>query len=196
MDELKQRIEDEKPHIIAITEVNNEICKLNPEMIIYNIPKFQIFSKNVPENGRGILIYTHNSLNNMVEVATKSPFQEALFLSISVNKAEKLLVIWIYRSNSGAESKNGQLNELIKEIGNMNFAHKLIMGDFNYKHIDWEFLCTTKSEASPEFKFLDTLIYTYMFQHVKEPTRYRENSRRNEEPSILDLIITDEVNRI
>ena len=74
IDELKQRIDDEKPHIIAITEVNNKVCKLNPEMIIYNIPEFQIFSKNVPENGRGILIYTHSSLKNVVEVTTKSTF--------------------------------------------------------------------------------------------------------------------------
>ena len=44
------------------------------------------------------------------------------------------------------------------------------------------------SETSEEFLFVKTLCDAYLFQHVLKPTRIR----MSQEPSILDLIITNE----
>lgn len=44
------------------------------------------------------------------------------------------------------------------------------------------------SENSLQFKFVETLKGLFLFQHVKEPSRYRHGN----EPSILDLVITNE----
>ena len=63
------------------------------------------------------------------------------------------------------------------------------MGDFNYKGIVWENWSTPgMSETSEEFLFVETLCDVYLFQHVLKPTRIR----MSQEPSILDLIITNE----
>ena len=77
---------------------------------------------------------------------------------------------------------------LIKEINTMKQSHKLIVGDFNYKHIEWDTWFTPKNENSDEQLFLDCIQDVYWYQHVQSPTRYREG----EEPSLLDLVFTNE----
>lgn len=63
------------------------------------------------------------------------------------------------------------------------------MGDFNYKGILWENWSTPgMSESSEEFLFIEALRDCYLYQHVTQPTRVRHG----QEPSILDLIITNE----
>ena len=63
----------------------------------------------------------------------------------------------------------------------------LIAGDFNFKEIDWatEYCSPGKQHL---LDFVDTLQECFLFQHVTEPTRFREN----EKPNILDLIISNE----
>ena len=66
------------------------------------------------------------------------------------------------------------------------------MGDFNFKEIDWNKLETTESENHISSLFLEGIKDTFFFQHCKVPTRYRQN----QEPSLLDLIFTNEENMI
>ena len=98
----------------------------------------------------------------------------------------------VYRSPTQTEqtSQNcAKLNTLITEIAkNKKYTHRCIVGDFNYKDIEWSRWSTRKSEASAEEKFLRTL----HVQHVSEPTR----RRGTDEPSLLDLVITDEAMQI
>ena len=42
LDELKTRIDIEKPHIIAIVEVNTKSCQNKPELIIFNIDGYTL----------------------------------------------------------------------------------------------------------------------------------------------------------
>ena len=70
----------------------------------------------------------------------------------------------------------------------MKQSHKLIVGDFNYKQIDWDTWFTPKNENSNEQMFIDCIQDMYWYQHTLTPTRYREG----EEPSILDLVFTNE----
>ena len=63
----------------------------------------------------------------------------------------------------------------------------LIAGDFNCKEIDWE------NEIAPKEKhhlshFINVLQDCYLYQHVTEPTRYKEGEIAN----LLDLILTSE----
>ena len=61
------------------------------------------------------------------------------------------------------------------------------MGDFNYKGIIWEnWSAPGLSKTSEEFLFIEAL--SYLYQHVTQPTIIRQG----QEPSILDLIITNE----
>ena len=72
------------------------------------------------------------------------------------------------------------------------YSHILIMGDFNFKNIDWENMTTQVGEQQPEFQFIEKIKDLFLFQHVKEATRYRVG----QEPSLLDLIFTNEEDMI
>ena len=63
-------------------------------------------------------------------------FSEHILISAQINKTEKFLIGCIYRSESGSDENNIALTNLMKEIGDMKYPHKLIMGDFNYKLIN------------------------------------------------------------
>ena len=63
----------------------------------------------------------------------------------------------------------------------------IIAGDFNYRNIDWENQFATNGHRHLE-EFIDTLQECFLFQHVTEPTRYRENEVSN----LLDLILSSE----
>ena len=68
------------------------------------------------------------------------------------------------------------------------YSHKCFVGDFNYRNINWVSWTTPHNEDSNEAKFVETIRDCYHHQHIDEPTR----RRGNDEPSLIDLVITDE----
>ena len=187
--ELRTRTEIEKPHIIVITEVNNKHTKVIPDPVIFNIEGYQMHHQNV---GRGIIIYIHQSIQDSLDIEAVTEFSEHKLVSIKIDKSTDFLIAAIYRSPSGTRANNDNLLELLKEINKMKQSHKLILGDFNYKEIDWNTWSTSKSETSDEQYFINCIQDQYWYQHVTSPTRYREGH----EPSTLDLVFTNEESMI
>ena len=70
----------------------------------------------------------------------------------------------------------------------MRQSHKLIMGDFNFRDINWSDMTKASNEQHNSTLFIESIRDSFLFQHVTKPTRIRENN----EPSILDLIFTNE----
>ena len=68
------------------------------------------------------------------------------------------------------------------------------MGDFNIKEIDWKinFSSTNMNETHFASQFLECVRDSFLYQHVRECTRYRAG----DEPSVLDLLFTNEENMI
>ena len=192
LEELKLRVKIEKPHIILITEVNNKHVKCKPDLVTFQLEGYQLFHQNVSEQGRGILIYVQNIITGVLEVTAKQEFSENKILSIKFNNNISLLVACLYRSESGTRENNENMLKLIKEIAQMKYTHKLIVGDLNYKQIDWEAWQTPKSESSEEHQFISCIQDIYWYQHVTSPTRYREGA----DPSILDLILSNDENLV
>jgi exonuclease III len=186
--ELKSRIEIEKPHILVITEVNNKYTRTSPDLVIFNIEGYQLYHQNVSSNGRGIIIYVHHSIQDTIEIAAETEFSECKLISMKLDSNTDFLIATIYRSDSGTNVNNENLLRLLKEINGMKQSHKLIVGDFNYKHIDWDTWSTSKNETSDEQAFINCIQDLYWYQHVTTPTRYRAG----EEPSTLDLVFTNE----
>ena len=123
-----------------------------------------------------------------MEVSTVTEFSENKIISIKLDKTTDFLIAAIYRSDSGTKENNEKLLHILKEINEMKQSHKLILGDFNYKKIDWETWSTSKNETSDEQAFINCIQDLYWYQHTTAPTRYRVG----EEPSTLDLIFTNE----
>lgn len=62
----------------------------------------------------------------------------------------------------------------------------LVLGDLNANQIDWPSMTSTAPPASFEAKLTTSFQDLVVFQHVREPTRYRGNNP----PSLLDVILT------
>ncbi|KAK3089125.1 hypothetical protein FSP39_001036 [Pinctada imbricata] len=195
MNELQVRIRDSKPLIIGITEVKakNMAYSLRPAELSMDWTKeYNMFHVNIENSeGRGLILYVHNSLL-AVEVKMETAFEENLFIKIRTGGNDFILVGLIYRSPSDNSSEKGEnLRKLLSEAASLKYAHHLIMGDFNYREIDWNLL-QTRGDNSEEQKFVECLQDNYMTQCIDKPTRWRSTNT----PHILDLLITKEENSI
>jgi len=100
--------------------------------------------------------------------------------------ARKLLFMCVYRSPSSDLVNDKLLFELLTSVLKNGHMYKpLIIGDFNFPHINWDNWTVLKSDNSSDL-FLQCLRDNYAFQYVDKPTR----ARSNDTPHILDLVIT------
>jgi len=182
---------DEKPHIIAITEVkpkNTKYPLLASELSISGYNHFSAYIEG--PKGRGIVIYVDCRLKaTQLEIPVN--FQENLLLEITnVKKNINLLFGAIYRSPNSTAQNDLELNEVIKYVNKKHTGSKIFVGDFNYSQINWSNWAVYDSASNSDSakKFLSCLRKHFMFQHVSEPTRFRAQH----EPHVLDLVITDE----
>ncbi|XP_072174582.1 uncharacterized protein [Diadema setosum] len=113
-------------------------------------------------------------------------FQESVWVQLDIN--HKILVIGcVYRSPSSSHENNQELCKLLNVVCARKWDHLLIVGDFNYKDIDWSTNQFTGGNEDAS-NFLDCIEDLYLFQHVQSPTRYRSGCT----PSLLDLAFTNE----
>ena len=90
------------------------------------------------------------------------------------------MLVNIYRKPSSSQDNNENLNALIDYLAANCVNQKLlIVGDFNYPHINWQSFSAV-NEA--EEKFLEVLQDNFMLQNVEFPTR----ARGQDNPHVLD----------
>ena len=138
--------------------------------------------------GRGVIMLTDKRLRAQ-EVSFGEEFDENLFVEITLNDNDKLLVGQIYRSDSGSSENNAQLLDKINLICNQNYSHLLTMGDFNLPKINWD-IPHFGNHSEYEQQFLKCIQENYLFQYVNKPTR----CRGKDTPHIPDLILSNDLN--
>jgi hypothetical protein len=180
---------DYKPSIIAITEVNSKIYSNNKQVSEFNIAGYTIFSANIgSQDHRGIILYIHESVC-ACQVDIVTPFSECLFVQIKQLNRLVLTLGVTYRSPSSLSVNNMHLFDLFNTLTSNIHGRIIIVGDFNFRHIDW-INCCMEGDSSPNIpaaRFLDCLRKNNLIQHVFSPTR----GRGTQTPSILDLVITN-----
>ena len=82
------------------------------------------------------------------------------------------------------------LNRMLKSTSDLMFSHLLTVGDFNFKEINWSLCESSGNEGHMSSIFLEGIKDCFLFQHIREPTRFREGQI----PSILDLTFANEEN--
>ena len=191
-DELQQRIVTEKPMLIAVSEINAKNGTERSEAD-YSIDNYTINPVNLDKtSGRGIIIYTHSSLDkSAIQVKMDNTFEEACLLEVRLRNGDMLMFGCIYRSPTqtlDSTENNENLNKLLQAICTKSYSHVCIVGDFNYRDINWNSWTTPHDENSKEAKFIEAVRDCFLFQHIEEPTR----ARGNDDPSLIDLVLTNE----
>ena len=92
-------------------------------------------------------------------------------------KGDSLLLGSIYRSPSSAVSNNGNLIDLLNNVGEDKASHKGIIGEYKRRMIRWNdgcgFLPDTCSIDNQEQRFLSCVDNSFLIQHVNISTRLR-----------------------
>lgn len=91
-------------------------------------------------------------------------------VSFKLKNNDKLVIGCIYRSPNSSYENNKELFDLMKSVKDTQPSHLLIMGDFNFKEVDWNRSCTTVNESHVLSKLLECVKDCFLFQHVSEPT--------------------------
>lgn len=195
-DELLAIIEIDKPDIIVVTELlpknREKMCIVANEFYVEN---YNMFIHDTQQHkGRGVAIYVSCKLTALQISQAEFNHIEVISVKIKLKRNDWLLCRGVYRSPNSANESLRELNSVLSEDrDNLHkFSHILIVGDFNYKEINWVTETTTVGENHPATVFLELIRDSFLYQHVKNPTRYRDN----EIASMLDLVLTNEMNMI
>ena len=98
----------------------------------------------------------------------------------------------IYRSPTSTIENLLDLNRMLKSTSDLRFSHLLIVGDFNFKEINWSLFESSENESHMAFIFLEGIKDCFLFQQIREPARFREGQI----PNSSDLIFTNEENMV
>ena len=150
-------------------------------------------SDRTGQRGGGTLLYISTKLGQRECLPLKRPingipFDSSVWCWVTPTRGKKILVGCIYRSTSSLAVNNDKLNNLLKLASEIAGGNRLlILGDFNVPNIDWINRILLPRARKLERDFFETVTDNFLFQHVKEPTRFRGT-----EKSTLDLIFTKE----
>ena len=195
-DDLLMAIFDSKPDIIVLTEVIPKAQRHPMDLARISIPEYTLhvnFELNIADletsGKRGIGIYTRGGLSATKISFENSNFEEQLWISIRIQSHDKLLLGGIYRSPfTDIITSTKQLCSLLKIVIDTNPSHLIMMGDFNYPEIDWNYTVSRAADIHSSHIFLHSLQDSLLYQHVTQPTRHR----LGESPNTPDLILTNE----
>ena len=133
--------------------------------------------------GRGVWIYIKTKLNAL-KVELQNNFKEYVCCQIKLNDHDQLIIGCFYRSPSRTRQDFINMSSLIKYIADLKPLHLLVMGDFNLREIYWSLGETSVGDEHIATLFQESIRASYLFQYVREPTRYRNDNI----PSVLDLV--------
>ena len=190
--ELVHYIKNEKPLLIAVTEIKPKHAK-ERDILDYTIQGYTINHVNLDSSdGRGVAIFVHNSIQkSVVQIQPTVKFEEVCLLEIKLRHGDIMIFGCVYRSPTLSETSsdnNVKLNSLLRSIAHKKYSHVCILGDFNYRDINWNAYTTTHNNESNEAKFLETIQDCFLYQHITKETR----KRGNDVASLLDLVLTNE----
>ena len=182
---------ENRPHIIAITEVKGKIIKNSVMLSELNLEGYQCFCAGLEDSAaRGVLIYVDDRINaDLVDMPTTA-FKECLFVKVHYSNDAKFILGNIYRSPSSTDKNDEELCKLIKYVAKQySPTPVLLVGDFNFPRIRWgSEMKSYRGLTQSEIHFIKVIRENLFTQHIYEPTR----QRGKDTPHILDLVISSD----
>ena len=155
--EFQAQVHQIQPKIIAITEswCNNLISDTEIQLDGYNMYRHD---RNTTSGG-GVLLHINQSLlSTPCTALNEQGYQEATWCTITLNNNDKLLVGVIYRSPYSSPENTDKLIRTLQNLHRyVKFTDVLLMGDFNFPHINWDALCVCDGASSMTQLFLDAV---------------------------------------
>lgn len=171
--------------VLIFTETNCKNIANEYDEVEFQLSGFKLYTKNFMVKGfRGIFCYVRSEFH-FIEMDLANGFNEYLCLR-SWGMLADILILIIYRSPNSIGVNNCNLMSLLNAFYLMTGA-KIVLGDFNLPGIDWANISTVSGVKSLENKFINFVNDHFLFQIVKEATRYRGSQRQN----LLDLILVE-----
>ena len=115
--ELKNRIENENPHVIMISEVKPKIHKRTLTPIEYKVEGYDMVMKNLENVNKDL---------ESKEINLKANFDEYIAIEVKLNDSEEILLVNIYRSPSSSDDNCAELNNMLSELAGLKYQHKVI----------------------------------------------------------------------
>ena len=183
IDLLHTQIQNQEAEIIALTEIKPKNGKI-PDVKLLEIEGYTLHLSNIEAaDTRGACVYVSNKYKS-VQITGNHNYNDAVWVSIyGDDKQQKILLGCVYRSGTPATATryDDNLNDMMIKMNNMpNFTQKYCFGDFNYNKIKWTPQPIPPNDIgveSPEVKFVECIRDTFLYQHISEPTRYRDGHR-------------------
>ena len=186
--ELTALVDMEKYDVICISETLPKNVTEKEGYLNIELEGYEGFHTNT---GRGVSIYVRDHIKcERIELTTR--FNDHIWMKLRMNNNCDILIGCIYRSPNSSNENNEALLNLLQEACNINTLQKIIVGDFNYKEIDWLNGVVNARETHAAAKTFDRVNDLFLSQLITEPTRYREGEREN----LLDWILTDNAEKI
>ena len=176
-----------EPQVICITETlpKNQVNYCSPiELGSLNFTSYHC------NKSRGVSIYVNTGLKSE-EIKINTDYTESIWVAVEDGKYN-ILVGCIYRSPNSSSHNSEKLIDLLEEVSKLKYNAMVIVGDFNYKEIDWENNIVRANENNAASYIYDKINDLFLTQLIKEPTRYREGETSN----LLDWVLTTNPERI
>ena len=192
--DFKIRVLANQPDVIAICETWFQDDPFNDKfypdecLILPGYNKYRYDNTGALKGG--IILYIKPKLDGGVCKEMSDAvlnIEECAWHWIKINTEDKLLFGCFYRKGSSVPRNNKLINEAITKAHNLSDLIT-VCGDFNYPTIPWGYCMETSDTPTAEEDFMDTLDDLVLVQHVKSFTR----KRGTDNPSLLDLVITDD----
>jgi hypothetical protein len=184
--DLVAYVNDLKPTFLSLTEtwlsdvVPDSLASLDGYTIYRNARNHK--------RGGGVCIYVSNELlsdNEFIPIVTNTPGIESLFLQVH-NQSWNFILGCVYRPPSFNINDDCTLLDVLGEL-TPRHDKVFVFGDFNMPDISWS--RNSGHCRSPSSQLMvDFLTNNHMRQLITQPTRFRAN----QQPSVLDLILTTE----
>ena len=163
MDELVATIKMNNPDIILSNEVMPKNARYVPGAAEFQLKYlgYEMY-ENLDNGKRGQVLYIKEEMKPK-QIFIESDFEEFLTASIKLKGSDEMIIALLYRSPSSQRENIIAMNTLIDQIAELGYSHQLIIGDFNFKEIDWNNLYSSVEEQRT---FIECTLQNSLVQHV------------------------------
>ena len=184
---LHERVKEHGLKIVSVTESWGKEKILDSH---FNLDKFNMYRDDRKgKKGGGTILYVSSEIEQRsCKPLNTGGYESSTWCWIIEKGGKKILVGSVYRSPDSTPENDELLLKKIEQANEIAGDNRLLLlGDFNLPGIDWRDRDLKRGARRIERSMLDVVNDCFLYQHVKEDTRFM-----NEQSSNLDLAFTKE----